>query len=747
MATKSRTNISIIEAVETLSSIADLELDKEMGIAQKHEITLHNEPVEYKTVHWLHEQDASSTVNLVKETFRVILNYLRQFYRKEYGYVTDPKTIEGIKTIMVLVGEAAKKLDRYTALFHQTHQKSVTELREYKLLQDFYLSKIARKIDEGVLGKWILGLSLAKMKIQPGGPLPKLAGVPSLEMELARMEDETKHVFVDLESVKKDSEYELFFIRKEDGTRFFSPRLLRNIKLVCDFGDYFGEPKVEDSLLNISRWLDRVYNQSAKNILKVLGGKVAHFFHDIRKAKDQEVVEEMNKALMALMLSSHTENLSRNNPIKTCTEYFVDFQVFLRSALNTRTYQKWIAYPPNETSVLALDLLDIMHTVCRALYSSMKGMNEMISIIHILIQDAQQGISQEHQKEAHLSKKIWNQLAANYSGMTKFLKRHPYGPLLKVLTILEGDAFNTFDPLIQQNIPTQLYGLYGKEERRIENLRFATPVHQEFINKAVINEEFKGFLRDYKKEKKTHLLINLQDRTSWVEHARCAALEELQHNPDLQEAISVATLAIDTDFYHQLAPYHQINHANSFIKQFKEHLKGEGSGFNFPDSIDKGKLYEFIDKAAEAIHRIFFSSKNVLLREHRLDFIEIFYLFLQLKLIDMIQPDSFSLTCKDGIDIGMPYNVELFILLKLLNSPEWSENDIDYLNLMLYAPPLLIRERILLPERFNRMLSAIKAIESAQVEFGKDHFSKVVQEGFFALYDTSILSSKLLLPT
>src|ERR1700732_4242567 len=102
-------SLSIIEAVETLSNIADLEFDHEIGIAQKHEIFLGNEKIPYKTVHWLHKEDAPTTVNQIRETFRVILHYLKDFYKKEYRSVTDPKTMEEIKSIMVLVGEAAKK--------------------------------------------------------------------------------------------------------------------------------------------------------------------------------------------------------------------------------------------------------------------------------------------------------------------------------------------------------------------------------------------------------------------------------------------------------------------------------------------------------------------------------------------------------------------------------------------------------------------------------------------------------------
>src|SRR5580704_13080834 len=96
--------ITIIDAVETLSSIADMDFERDKGITQKHNIIVQGKPISYRTVHWLQQQDANETVNLVRDTFRVILSYLRHFYKKEYGYVTNTQTIEGIKTIMLLVG-------------------------------------------------------------------------------------------------------------------------------------------------------------------------------------------------------------------------------------------------------------------------------------------------------------------------------------------------------------------------------------------------------------------------------------------------------------------------------------------------------------------------------------------------------------------------------------------------------------------------------------------------------------------
>lgn len=736
MATHSTTShLSLIEAVEMLSNIADLEFDHEVGITQKHEIVLNNEKIAYRTVHWLHQQDASVTVNLVKDTFRVILHYLRQFYKKEYGYVTDPKTVEGIKTIMVLVGEAAKKLDKYTAIFQHNQQKSVTEFKEYRQLQEFYLSKIARQIDEGVLGKWILGLSL-------GQRLKQNATDESIEEQFK----DVKHVSIDLETVKKDAEYELFFIRREDGSRFFSPRLLRNIKLICDFGSYFGERKDIDPLQLIDHWQDRQSHLCARDILKALDTEVENFYHQLPQLKNNEVAEKLAKALLALLLSSHTKNLLRHHPIKSCREYFEDFQLFLREVLHSKTYQKWLAYPPPPSRSLDLDLLHLIHHLCHTFYSQLQGMEEIIVTIQDLLREAHQGLSAEHLEEVTKSGQLWNQIANDYISLTKLMKRHPNGPLIKVVKMLDENAFYFFDPLLKHNTPHQLFDLQV-QNRRISNIHLATPLLQEFISKAHVLEEFKGFLAfdsSHVKPNK-HLLINLQDRTSWREYARCQALEQLQFQPDLKERICVVTLAIDTDFYNQIAPYHQLNHAKPFINQFRAQLTEEEFGFYFPPSIDRQELVEFIDRTLEKIHQVFFSSKNVLRREERLNFIEIFYLFLQLKLIDMVKPSSFSLTCKDGIDMGASYNTELFILLKLINQPRLEEKDKKYLDYLLYAPALLIRERILFPERFNRLVSVVRVIENVQHPSEK-LFGEVIRDVFSPLFKTPILQSTLLLP-
>lgn len=711
-------SLSLLEAVETLSTIADLDVGHDIGIAQDHTITLQDKPFTYRTIHWLSQNDAVESLKNVKEIFRVILNYLQQFYNKDYNSATEGQTIEGIKTIMVLVGEAAKKLDQYSAIFHATHGKSVTELREYRQLQEFYSSRIARKIDEGTLGKWLLALT---KKAWGAKPTARLGG------KKAAQGLPTRHVFVDLESVKKDADYELFFLRKEDGTRFYSPRLIRNIKLVCDFGNYFGpNRKVEDPMEDVGFWLDRGFQSAAQRVLKNLGNRLERFYRDVYPQKEQELIEHVNKALMALMLASHPTPLA--GTAKTSMDYFHDFQLYLRQALNSGDYHRMLAYPPAETNKAAHTLLEVVHGLCVAVFEDLHIYQELAPAITGLIHAASEGQSQEHEQTARASHLLWNALASDYAALAKYLKRHPNGPLQKVLEVLQDGGRFSFDPLWQQNMPNPLYTLKIDGDK-VQCVHIPTPTSQEFINKAGVIEEFKGFLRAYAKEEgRRFLLFNFQDRTSWRDHERCTVLEELQKGEQFEKTLTVVSLPKETDFYNQLAPYNRDNHTEVFLSHFKEHLHDPQAGFYIPEPLLKKLDKSFVEEVLEGIHRVFFSQKNVLSREQRMDFIEIFYVLLELKILEQTHPAAFSCTCKDGVDVGACASAELFAFMKLIQPHKITVEDRQQINLLLHTPALLVRERVLQPERFHRVLSALRCVEGVREEMGPENFAKQIHK-------------------
>lgn len=717
---------TITEAVEKLSSIAEMDFDRNLTMAtnELEEAVIPEEEGFEKpprSVNWLYEQDPLSTVDMIKDMFQVILDHFRKFYKKEYRYIPSSNLIEGVKAIMILVGEAAKRIDQHKEIFQRSKIKSITDLPEYKRLQEFYLGRVARKIDEKMLGKWIMGLSHRLMK--EGREFKVEVKIPP-----------TKHLFVDLESVKKDTTYELFFIRKEDGTRFFSPRLIRNIKLVCDFGDRIGEMKDDDPLDSINVWRDHASQTAAHDILQEVTHLSERFANLSQEVKGWDLSISLNKAMMALMLCNNKHNVSHNPTIKTSSDYFTDFQTFLRKALHAREYQRLCAYPPSKTDKESNCLLDLAHGLCQALFLQLSWNQAVLPNILGLIQEGIQEAAGMHTKQHNSSNTILaDQLNSEYQILNKLFKRHPNGPLMKVIEILENGDYQSYDPLMQINIPSKMFTLYS-HTKKITFARIPCPIHQEYIDKLTVIDEFKGFLRSLHKDemhsKLKFLLINFQDRNSWQEHSRSVALEELHKHSHSAHLITVVTIPKDTEFYYQEAPYHKDNHADSFIKHFKEQLKTEEGGFHFPENIKKALFPTFIDNLLKNIHQIFFGSRNILPLQRRLDFIEIFYLFLELKLIELVKPNALSMMCKDGIDVGMSAVAPVYIFCKWLQQEKLSKNDMEMLTQILFTPSIMIRERMMLPERFDRMQAMLRELQSVRDELGWRQFAEKIKSVF-----------------
>lgn len=700
---KNESSISVMEAVETLSHIADIDFENDPGLTQFEGVDIKDRSVWHQTLNWLRQKDGDHVFAIVKETFRVILTHLRHNYSPE----PDPKSMEGIKNIMLVVGEAAKKLDRHTELFKKLDIESVTELKEYRKLQDFYQHRIARRVDQGTLSKWLLALSQKIFDKAP--PIPK---------DLPLSVQETKHVFVDLDAVKKDSEYELFFIRKEDGTRFFSPRLIRNIKLVSDFGSNLSYEEAADPLADVLVWMDKAAQSNAKKILKANHSAIKLFYKETKSIRDNELIDALHKSVLALMLSANQQNLWHDEYTKSSIDYFADYQMFLRQALYTRDYQKIAAYSTVNSSKLAAHLINLANGLCRSLYVDLSGYHELTGLIkeiidHVRLKDSGEEVHRDN---------LYDQLNQDYKSMNRAMRAHPNGPLNKVLDIVEQGQYHVFDSILQGNIPNTLYAIETPETPML-NIRLPSPTRQEFIHKVTINEEFKAFLRacNQGEESSRLLLFNQQDRTSWREHHRSNAIEDLQNNSDFNDVIDVATLAYDTDFYYQAAPYHSDHQTTLFIAHLKEHLLDPSSGYAFSERI-LSELEPELDALIDGVHRTFFGGKNVLTREARLDFIEITYLFIQLKCLDIIQPQIFAFSCKDGVDLGMASSGLLYAFLQLVGNHSSFKNIQDDLRMLLFGIPLLIRERLMIHERFLRMLSALNVIEQKRSELGIEDF-------------------------
>lgn len=722
---KSNSGLNLEDAVSVLSAIAETPWEEEEGLFT----ILENCPVHMRDRTWLLQHDKHGLALTVKDLFKVILRYMENYYTSGNTFVTGSKTLEGIKTIMVLVGEAAKKIERCTNLFKERKGNGVTDLREYKQLQEFYNRKISRTIDEALLGKWILALTEKTF----------LRHQEKDEQEIKVFE--SKHVFVDLDSVKNDTEYELFFIRKEDGSRYFSPRLIRNIKLVCDFGSKLGKEKEPDFFIDQMIWEDQYAHGVAVAIEQSCHNVINRYYSVIGRHKEHELVGLVNKAIIALFSAAKNEKLIKNGSYKGCGSYLSDFSYFLREILHTRDFQQLVAFPALEATPVQEAVKKVVSAFLRAIFEGNFTYDEASPYLSYLLKESHEQMSHEHFQETIHNGFIWNGLAFDYAAMKKFLRRHSNGPLNKVIQLLEDGDYQCFDPYIQGGIPELLFSLFDLE-KKIGIRRLPSPTTQEKINNARINREFLNELHFHDKEADGNILvINFQDRTSWREHSRSVQLEQLQDASEFEDFLTVVTLSKDTEFYHQQAPYYEDHQWSVFKDHLLEHVLGDHTGFNLPQSIKEKINPSWMEGLIETINRIFFSGRNVMPFESRLDFIELFYAFMELKCIEISSAENVYFCCKDGVDVSSAAAGYFYLFLKMATGSDIEKGDIERITQILYSPAILKRERVMLQDRFDRMISSLKVIENARHEYGRELFSKIMQEAFGSYFKKDLLGS------
>jgi hypothetical protein len=700
--------ISVQDAIDNLTSIANIDIKNPppLGVVKKHRIVTTEEEFGPNTVEWLSAEGSEAILEVLDLTYAAIHQHLHKLYENPEMNWENEKTRKGITALMDLVGESPQKMEAFLALrLGKPAAQSIADREAYKALQKFYTHQFVKKF--------------------PGG----LEGAEAWEQEWKENEDATlldtsNTGLKDFETVRRDGEYELFYIRNEEGKPYFNPDLLRNIKLSCDF-DAESESFEEDPLLKIRAMQDRDLHATASQILGECHPAIADFYKVARKLEESELGQSLGMAILALFLSANPRYLLQNTTGKSCLQYFEDFRHFLRQAMRSSEYQKLIAYPPDSSDRISHLLIYLTHSLSRSFFERVGGVKlESIGLIHRTMRRGEE-LKQKGNERLLKGETIWNQFLLDDEKFRTLLAQFPNGPLFKILDLIreeqEEGAAVPFDPIGQENLPSRIYEVLRKG-KRIGVLRIPSPTRQSLIHKAEVVEEFRGFLRSLSQDKPTkkHLVINLQDRTSWKEYARSRTLETLQLNAEFSHQLFVLTLPKNTDFYYQSNEYLNLNQADEFIKTFQAQLADpENCGFFFPLQIKSSEISRFAEDALPAIHQLFFHNKNTLTRRNREDFIEIFYQFFILKCIDLLEPTSLSFTCKDAIDTGAAQQAAFYGFITLLTSSFANKEEQDFLRWLFYTPALFIRERAIDPERFNRALSLLSLLDTELADHGK----------------------------
>lgn len=665
-------------ALDNLAAIAsiDLESPPPLGVMKRHHFITSEEALTDGGVQWLSGEGAEPILEIVDLTYRVVLDEFLKFAEIEWEHR------ERMAAAMALVGESAKKLNRYLEYrLGRPLDLKIEERPSYKALQEFYWEKFQGE--------------------QSQFSLPQGTG------------------FKDFESVKTDKEYELFYIRNEEGEPYFDAEILRNIKLTVDFQSE-EETFEEDPLLKVRSMSDRDLHAAAGQILQKCDHLILEFYRIYKKMQGNDLAKKLGCALIALFLSNNPRYLLQNTTGKSCLDYYQDFLLFLRGAMRTTEYQKLIAYPPDKSQKIPNLLLQLTHMLCFAFFTRSEGIKqEAIGLIHRSMRRGD-----EMSKKKMKGDTFWNQFQIDDEKLRTFLSRFPNGPLFKILDLIrleqDEDVMIGFDPIGQENLPSELFSFH-LHQKKLEVYRMASPTRQEFIHKAEIIDEFRGFLRAMAGVKR-HLLVSFQDRDSWKEGVRCRILEGLQKRVEFASQFSAITLPKATDFYNQSGIFLELNSADDFIEAFLERLENpEAHGF-YLSQIQKSLPWE---KFLKAIHEGYFLGNRSLTRENRQDFIEIAYQWIIVKALEELKADSVSFTCKDAIDLGSGGGALFFGFIQLMNSDFSKKETQDYLRFLFYTPALFIRERAIDIEVFNRAISCLSQIDTSLAERGKMVFKKM----------------------
>jgi hypothetical protein len=639
--------LTILEAVDHLSALA--ELDQKGGVAAF---------------------DKDKERGRVRESFRAVHRYLQKVYETEREELGDLETQRGIHAVMVLAGEAAQKVDKFTALFKGVAEVgSATELTEYKELQQFYLTKIIKRFQHAMQQEeaWTRGWAGLEEK-DAKGDLQAIKG---------------------LESVRRDQEYELFYMRRADGTPFFSRSLLRHIRLVGNFDEMLSLEEGENPVVRLKQTRDKALHLAARSILQSAMPQIDQFIPRALQQKEDPFIGALLRSVMALMLAANPRNLLQNTTQKSAGRYFADFHLFLREAL---------------TSKIDAKSLPLAHALCGAFFYRQADRADVLEQVQRLVQRGERDKPAELSVQGSLA--FWNGLLDQHQQIRSVFARFPNGPLLNVLEALrEEEESEGFDPLHQHNPPEQLFS-FACDKIDTTVLRLPTPTCQTKIDQADVVPEFTAFLSTHGSQ--PFLLFNLQDRTSWKEHARSTTLEGIE-NPSLV----VVTLPKNTDFYHQSEDYMEIDKASDFIAAFEEQLASpEQCGFFFPSPPKDFR--KFTAEALKLVHREFFHDATKLARNERMNFIEIVYQLLMIKWIDHVRPGTMSLTCKDGLDTGAAASATLFSFLRLFSQPTpLTKKEQEFILWLFHAPALLVRERAIDFQAHHRAVTALATVQVA----------------------------------
>lgn len=703
--TKKDIALELDEIIQTLAGVIDVE---ETTVALEGK-----EP--HVPLSWLKYRSVNKVVKVLKESFHRFLSYLRNFNKSRR--LIDPTSTTNIETTMDLIREATDRFDAFCQALDSRPQLSIKESDEYKQLFAFYNRKISSVVTAAPL------LDIVKL-------------VSSSTVIESSKREERERVVIDIDMLKKDAAYESLFLQVGYGTKPFFTQLLRAIKAARRL-EKVPSHVISAEFETIKCEEEKCIRLLSSHMLAKSWRDINEFVKDVRHYTDLEMVKLLYSAIIALILASQNES-SAITYQKSAVDYFSDFQYFIRQMMNTYNFQKLLCYSSVNETTMNYKILRTSYHLVRELFLGFHYSLSFVPYIDELVSRA--GVAEE--ASLVLGQPLLSaHLAMDYEAIVKAYEPMSILPVVKVLEAIK--TMRGFDPFLLREFSSMLFNFDMRGEF-LRVVKMPSPTIQEYAYSAKISEEFFVFLHDLKENKKNLLIFNLQDRTIASHYSRTHLLEDLEYAKDFSSSVTVVSMTKEGDFYNQTGAYKNINQASKFIEMLLEQLQSSNSGCYFSKKVKEYLFPSWTKQLCEAIHEIFFSSEKTLSSAFRCDFIELVYLFIQLKAIELAHPDVVAVMCKDGVDISTSHAMEMFILLKVINGRPFSKEEQDMLRVYLFSTPLINRGRPLLTDRFLRLQSLTKRVEGICEE--KDGFLPNFKRLFYPLYKSDILTSPLSMP-
>lgn len=285
---------------------------------------------------------------------------------------------------------------------------------------------------------------------------------------------------------------------------------------------------------------------------------------------------------------------------------------------------------------------------------------------------------------------------------------------------LRGTLNISFDPNMQTNVPYVLADVAVGQNNSCRLLRMGTPTIEGFVGEATVVPEFSAFLDGLETEGKQHLYISLQSPIPKAmgseigRHKALVAEAETKHS----NTLLMCSLAQDSDFYkHPMGKddVPSVDFRAELLRRMTQ--EPEVGGFYFSPALrDKlPNLNHQMERLFDAVlENVFFGSAQLSLKD-RQDFIEVFYAFLSLYLVNATGVATANITCKDAIDRASKGNT---LLLQLAAVVSGKEKDLEIQRVIqttCHAPAFLVKKRPIVRKRMQRLLPVLQRFQDDRV--------------------------------